>query len=305
MFENLLVEKYRPTSLDTLILSSKNKRIFNNIKDDISHLLFVGPPGIGKTSTARIIVCDILKCQYLYINASDESGIDTIRTKVVNFSRTKSIDGKIKVVVLDEADGISPEGMRALRNTMEEYASNTRFILTANYAHKIIPAIRSRTQYIDLTPPLEQVKERVYKILEDEGITYNKNDRDSIDSIVSSNYPDIRKTINTIQLLSTGGEFRYVETNSHDKLVEVIHKCVKKKDIIKLREFLIKNESSFQGDYHSLMKSYLNYIISTDMEYVSKCLILSNIADFMYKDAIVLDKEINAFNCWIKIQGCF
>lgn len=101
-FNKIWVEKFRPTTLDDIILSERNKDIVRGFVDEIPNLLFVGTPGTGKTSLARIIVNDILKCNYLYINASDESGIDTIRHKVTNFSQTKSFDGKVKVVILDE-----------------------------------------------------------------------------------------------------------------------------------------------------------------------------------------------------------
>ena len=136
MFNNLWVEKYRPKTIDEMVLSGENRAYFNTLKDEVPNLLFVGTPGIGKTTIAKIIVQDILKCQYLYINASDENGIDTIRSKVCGFSQTKSLDGSIKIVILDEADGITIDGQRALRNTMEEYSSFTRFILTANYKHR-------------------------------------------------------------------------------------------------------------------------------------------------------------------------
>ena len=110
---------------------------------------------------AKLIVKEELKCQYLYINASDENGIETIRSKVTNFSRTKSIDGRIKVIILDEVDGLTQDAQRALRNTMEEYSAFTRFILTANYNHRVIPAIQSRCQSFDLTPPITLCNERI------------------------------------------------------------------------------------------------------------------------------------------------
>src|SRR5690606_37316698 len=94
------------------------------------HLLFEGPAGCGKTSAAKILAQDSLNCQYLYINASDESGIDTVRNKIVSFTQTKSFDGNIKIVILDEADGIGFQAQGALRGIMEEFAGNTRFILT-------------------------------------------------------------------------------------------------------------------------------------------------------------------------------
>jgi len=158
-FSNLWIEKYRPKTLDDIILSDDTRNFILSCKDkkEIPNLLFSGIQGIGKTSLAKIIVNDILACQYLYINASDENGIDTIRNKVVGFSKTKSLDGNLKVIILDEVDGISLEAQKALRNTMEEYSFNTRFILTGNYKHKIINALISRCQELNLTPPLEGI----------------------------------------------------------------------------------------------------------------------------------------------------
>ena len=177
MFDNLFTEKYRPKTLTDLVLSNSNRKYFDSITDEIPNLLFVGTPGIGKTTLARILVNDILECQYLYINASDENGIDTIRSKVVGFAQTKSLDGKVKVVILDEADGITIDGQRALRNTMEEYSSGTRFILTANYKHKIIPAIQSRTQFFDLNPPFDTVLKLIVGIIKQEGIKITEDQK--------------------------------------------------------------------------------------------------------------------------------
>ena len=156
-FNSLWVEKYRPKTLEDFICTEANKDIIASFKnkEEIPNLLFTGTPGLGKTTLAKIIVNDILGCQYLYINASDENGIDTIRTKVTSFAQTKSIDGKIKVIILDEADGLSIDAQRVLRNTMEEFARITRFILTANYKYRVIPALQSRCQSLELTPPLE------------------------------------------------------------------------------------------------------------------------------------------------------
>ena len=124
MFENLWVEKYRPSTLDEVVLSDHNRAVFKQFSDnkEIPNLLFVGNAGIGKTSLAKVICKSMLKAQYLYINASDENGIDTIRTKVTGFAQTKSFDGTIKCIILDEVDGLTLDAQRALRNTMEEYA---------------------------------------------------------------------------------------------------------------------------------------------------------------------------------------
>ena len=302
MFANLLVEKYRPQTLTDLVLSDSNRKYFHSITDEIPNLLFVGTPGLGKTTLARILVNDVLECQYLYINASDENGIDTIRSKVVGFSQTKSLDGKHKVVILDEADGITIDGQRALRNTMEEYSSMTRFILTANYKHKIIPAIQSRTQFFDLTPPFDDVVKRIVDIVKQEGIKIEADQKPNFVNLIKQNYPDIRKVLNSIQKATIDGKFAVETSLDNNDIVNKIHEFVTGKNVLKLRKYLIDNENEFQGDYHNLMKLYLNYVYNSSLDGNKKRQYIVTISDHMLNDVWVLDKEINAFACWVKLE---
>ena len=303
MFNNLYVEKYRPQTLSDLVLSDGNRKYFESITDEIPNLLFVGTPGLGKTTLARILVNDVLDCQYLYINASDENGIDTIRSKVVGFSQTKSLDGKHKVVILDEADGITIDGQRALRNTMEEYSSMTRFILTANYKHKIIPAIQSRTQFFDLVPPFDDVVKRVVDIVKQEGIKVDASDKPNLVSLIKQGYPDIRKILNSIQKANIKGKFTIDHSVDNKDIVNVIHKHISSKTVLKLRKYLIENENEFQRDYHNLMKQYLNFVYSSSIDDNKKRQYIVTISDHMYKDVFVLDKEINSFACWVALEN--
>jgi replication factor C small subunit len=302
MFDNLFTEKYRPKTLADLVLSTSNRKYFDSITDEIPNLLFVGTPGIGKTTLARILVNDILECQYMYINASDENGIDTIRSKVVGFAQTKSLDGKVKVVILDEADGITIDGQRALRNTMEEYSSGTRFILTANYKHKIIPAIQSRTQFFDLNPPFDTVLKLIVGIIKQEGIKITEDQKGNFVNVVKQNYPDIRKIINSIQKATVKGTFEVNVALDSKEIVERIHTEVQSKNTFGLRKYLIENENEFQGDYHNLMKQYLNYVYDSNLADNKKRQYIITISDHMYKDVFVLDKEINAFACWVNLE---
>ena len=302
MFNNLWVEKYRPKTLDEMVLSEENRKFFSSITDEIPNLLFVGTPGIGKTTIARIIVQDILKCQYLYINASDENGIDTIRSKVSGFSQTKSLDGALKVVILDEADGITLDGQRALRNTMEEYSSFTRFILTANYKHKIIPAIQSRTQYFDLNPDIHSVVNRISCILKKEKITIPPDGAVNLVRVIKDNFPDIRKTINVIQKYSVSGTFNAGEKLQRNEIVDKIHKHITNSNVLELRKYLIENENEFQGDYANLLKLYLNFLFNSSLDDDKKRQSVIIISEHLYRDAFVLDKEINAFACFCNLE---
>ena len=302
MFNNLWVEKYRPKTLSDLVLSDTNKKYFESITNEIPNLLFVGTPGLGKTTLARILIEDVLKCQYLYINASDENGIDTIRSKVVGFSQTKSLDGSIKVVILDEADGITIDGQRALRNTMEEYSSQTRFILTANYKHKIIPAIQSRTQSFDLNPPFEDVVTRIVEIVKSEGVKIDDSQKGNFVNTIKQNYPDIRKIINAVQKACVKGKFTIDIALDSKEIVDRIHKELQSSNVIGLRKYLIENENEFQGDYHNLMKQYLNFVYESNIADDKKREYILILSDYMYKDVFVLDKEINAFACWASLS---
>jgi DNA polymerase III delta prime subunit len=301
-FNKLWCEKYRPKTLKEMVLSEDNRKYFEQIKNEIPNLLFVGTPGIGKSTIAKVIVQDILKCQYLYINASDENGIDTIRSKVSNFSQIKSLDGGVKVVILDEADGITIDGQRALRNTMEEYSEFTRFILTANYKHKIIPAIQSRTQHFDLTPDIHSVVTRVLLILKSEKITVPPTEQVNLVKVIKSNYPDIRKTINTIQKLSVTGTFTSAEKVDSSEIVKKINDSLSNQDAMGLRKYLIENESEFQGDYSNLLKLYLNFIYNSDLADNKKKQAIITISEHLYRDVFVLDKEINAFSCLCQLE---
>ena len=257
-FDKIWVEKYRPAKLDDLILDEGSLRVVSQFKDEIPNLLFVGSPGTGKTTLARIIVNDILGCNFLYINASDESGIDVIRHNITNFAQTKSFDGGIKVVVLDEADGLTPQAQAALRNTMETYAKYCRFILTANYKHKIIPALQSRCQSIDLKPEIKQAAKRCFNILKTENVTVSDEQKIKFGQLVKRTFPDLRKTINELQKSVVDGELYIDSSGSDSELLKAVTEGLKE-DSIKVRKYLIENEDRFQGDYDTLLANLLDH----------------------------------------------
>jgi DNA polymerase III delta prime subunit len=295
-------EKYRPQKLDDLILTESVRETIQGFSEEIPNLLFVGTPGTGKSTLSRIIVNDILQCNYIYINASDESGIDTIRHKVTNFAQTKSLDGKIKVVILDEADGITAQAQAALRNTMESFAKYTRFILTANYKHKIIPALQSRCQFLDIKPTLEAGVRHCYSILKKEGVEVDDDQKKRFIELVKANFPDLRKTINEIQKHCVNGRLSIDSVNVDRTLLSDIFDKIKTQDVISLRKYLIERENRFYGDYDNLMKDYLNFIYDQSIDDLKKKEMIAIIADHLFKSAFVLDKEINCFACWINLE---
>ena len=301
-FDKIWVEKYRPTTLDDIILDERTLKQVKEFKEEIPNLLFVGNPGTGKTTLARIIVNDVLGCNYLYINASDESGIDTIRHSITNFAQTKSFDGKVKVVILDEADGLTTQAQSALCNTMETYAKYCRFILTANYKHKIIPALQSRCQALDIKPVVELAVKRCYNILKDEKITVPEEQKKKFVQLVKRHFPDLRKTINELQKNIIDSELCIVSVTGDNELLEAVYKKIASKNSLEARRYLIENEDRFQGDYDTLLGNYLNFIYTANIEDLKKKEMIAIIADHLYKSAFVVDKEINAFACLVNLE---
>ncbi len=301
MFQNLFVEKYRPKKLKDVVLTSEEKLYFEALreKDEIPNLLFTGNPGTGKTTLSKIIATDILDCQYLYINASDENGIDTIRSKVIGFASTKSLDGKLKIVLFDECDALTLDSQKALRNVIEEYSHNTRFIFTCNYLFKIIPALQSRCQIFNLTPPLNGVLNRVVEVLKNEGITVPDTEKQKLVELVRSGYPDLRRILNDIQKFSYTGTLIIKDTQAKNVAEKVVQKILGKVTPHELRKFVIEREQEFSGDYHQLLKEMFEVLFKENTD-ANTLLVVS---EGMYKDAIVTDKEINWFSTCLKLYN--
>lgn len=304
-FENLLIEKYRPKSLDDIVLSKEDRAYVESLKNkkEIPHLLFVGSPGIGKTALSHIIAKEILDCQSLYLSSTEHSGVDSVRGLISNFCKTKSIDGKLKVIIYDEFELASFDSQKSLLSILEKYADNTRFILTANNRSKIIAPIQSRCQIITLNPQIEGVINRVKQILQNENITISPEQKPLLLKHIKKNLPDIRRIINDIQKFSIGNVLNITSDTSSDFIDEVFQKITNKVDLFVLRKEIIERESCFSNDYHNLLKQLFERFFESntiDSEKKTECLL--TISKGLEMNNLVIDKEINAFTAIINLS---
>jgi replication factor C small subunit len=292
----LWIEKYRSQTLQQYIGNDAIKaRIADCIaNNDIPHLIFAGSAGTGKTTLAKLIVKNI-QCDYLYLNASDENGIDTIRDKVKGFASTASFQ-PIKVVILDEADFLTQPAQAALRNLIEEYSAYTRFILTCNYVERLIEPLQSRCELHMLKPPTKGAvaKHVCTNILEVEGVTYDIQD---VVTIVNMFYPDVRSIIKTLQQNTKDSKLTIttIDDNWCKPLVEIL-KQRDKKAWYQIRQLVADAQvDDFQTAYRYMFDNLSEFSYGNDAQ-------LSVILDdFIWRAGVVPDKEINFAACIAKI----
>jgi replication factor C small subunit len=289
---SIWTEKYRPDTLEGYVgndmLREKLKQYIDT--QDIPHLLFYGTAGTGKTTAAKLLVKNI-ECDYMFINASDERGIDTVRDKIKGFATTVGFK-PLKIVVLDEADFLGREAQPALRNMMEAYSATTRFILTANYVERIIEPLVSRTQTYKLTPPSKKdVAIRLVDILKTEGVEYEKQ---TIAQIVNAYYPDIRKVLNTAQLQTRDGVLRISveELIGQDvklKIVDALSSNLPLKDKINaVRQIVADAQIQDFTDLYRLCYDNVEIFVPNKIPQAVIAL-----AEGQFRDGQVPDKELN------------
>ena len=292
----LWIEKYRSQTLEQYIGNDAIKdRIADCIaKNDIPHLIFAGSAGTGKTTLAKLIIRNI-QCDYLYLNASDENGIDVIREKVKGFASTSTFK-PLKVVILDEADFLTQPAQAALRNLIEEYSITTRFILTCNYVERLIEPLQSRCELHMLKPPSkgDVARHICTNILDVEGITYEMKD---VAKVINELYPDVRSIIKVLQSNIKGSNL--VITMLDDNWCKPLVEILKKRDKnawYQVRQLVADSQvDDFQTAYRHMFDNLSEFSYGHDAE-------LSVILDdFIWRAGVVPDKEINFAACIAKI----
>ena len=292
----LLVEKYRPTVLQDYVGNENVKETIQKYLDqnDIQNFIFYGPAGTGKTTLAKLIVKN-LNCDHLYINASDENGIDTIREKVKGFASAASWNG-IKVVILDEADFITINGQAALRNVIETFSRSTRFILTCNFIERIIDPIQSRCQVLKIVPPSKSIiAKHLADVMGKESISHDVKE---VATIVNKNYPDVRKMLNTIQLSNQDGKLKIDESvlASNNYTKEVLKELTQTKNWIKIRQIIA---DSGVKDFEELYRLLFEYISVYAKDKEGSITIILN--EHLFQSNFRIDKEINIMSAIAKI----
>ena len=301
MSNTLWVEKYRPSTLENYIgnehLTSKVKHYLET--GDLPHLLLFGKAGTGKTTLAKILVKNI-ECDYLYINASDENNVETVRTKVKEFASTIGFKD-MKVIILDECDYITPNAQAALRNLMETFSKHCRFILTCNFVERIIDPIQSRCQSFQIIPPSKSdVAKHLHNILIKENIIDTMED---IKVLIDSSYPDIRRVINSAQRNVVNGKLKLdtssiIQNDYKLKLLKILKTQNGKTAFTEIRQLLADNKIT---DFADLFRLLYDEVDSYGKGHIAECILI--IARYELSDSQVVDKEINAMAMLIELLG--
>ena len=295
----LWVERYRPVSLENYIgnehLKTKVSKYIST--GDIPHLLLHGKAGTGKTTLAKLLVSNV-DCDQMYVNASDENNVETVRNKIKMCASSVGFKD-LKVIILDECDFLTPNAQAALRNLMETFSKHCRFILTCNYVERIIDPIQSRCQSFQIIPPSKkEVAIHTSKILNTEGISF---ENEQIVTMVNSSYPDIRRIINAVQRNIVDNRLivdteSLVQNDYKLQVLEILQTQDKKNAFKNLRQLLADSQIR---DYADLFRLLYDEIESYGKGHIAE--VILTIAKYELSDAQVVDKEINAMAMLIEI----
>jgi len=300
MNEALWVEKYRPHTIADCILPESYKTTFQEYvnKKDIPHLLLCGSAGVGKTTVAKAL-CEEIGCDYLVINGSDESGIDTFRMKIKNYASAMSLTGGKKVIIIDEADYLNANSTQpAMRAAMEEFAHNCTFIMTCNYKNRIIDPLHSRCAVIEFKlknadKPIiaKQFMQRVINILTNEKVNFDKQ---VVIEVIKKYFPDFRRTLNELQRYSVSG---HIDSGILSSVVDVslagLVKSLKDQNFTEMRKWVAENGGD--DPVRMYRRIYDSLYDVMDKATIPNAVII--LARYQYQAAFVADQELNLTAC--------
>lgn len=302
----LWVERYRPQTIDECILPDSLKKTFKEFIDsgELPNFLFAGTAGTGKTTVAKAL-CNEVGAEYLFINGSEESGIDVLRSKIKSFASSVSLTNAKKVVILDEADYLNPNSTQpALRGFIEEFSNNCRFIFTCNFKSRIIEPLHSRCAVIDFKiENKEKAKiattffKRVTAILKGENIDF---DQKVVIELISKHFPDYRRILNELQRYSVSGKIDSgILVNLSEDSYKELYKFIADKNFTEVRKWIGKNSDTDSSElFRNLYNSAKDIV-----EQASIPQLVLILADYQYKAAFVADQEINSMAALTEIMA--
>ena len=306
MDDFLWVEKYRPQDIQSCILpkalQSTLSEFFSN--GDVTNFILSGGPGVGKTSAAKAML-DELGLTYMFVNGSEESGIDVLRTKIKNFASTVSLHGGRKYLILDEADYLNPQSTQpALRGFIEEFHKNCGFILTCNYKNRLIPPLHSRCSVIDFTIPnsekielAERFFKRAINILESENIKFEPK---VVSEVIMKFFPDWRRVLNELQRYSVSGAIDAgILVDISDVNIKELMRSMKNKEFTNVRKWVVDNlDNDTTRLFRSVYDNLYDFVDGNSIPHVVVVL-----GEYQYKAAFVADQEINTLACLTEIMA--